>query len=149
MSEEIDALGEAELHAEMQGYLRGKQRQRWHYITKPYVSDVAYHCDGRIEFSGDSSELDVLRGLVATNRRRKQRRSEGAKAAAKTRARRRELKIYRIASRMDFVPAKNCEVCGKRLSDETSRERGIGSECWGRVLAAIELMCENDGGVAV
>jgi hypothetical protein len=75
--------------------------------------------------------------------RRRERRSEAAKRAAVTRARRVQANVYRIADKIiaggeTGGPSQKCNICGKGLNDTESIYRGIGSDCWQDVLAAIE-----------
>ena len=62
--------------------------------------------------------------------------------AAETRRRRRAIRCDLVAARisMGFTsrgPAERCVICGRHLSDEASRRRGVGPECWGQVLATL------------
>ena len=146
MTDEINAMSESELYADMQIHLKGKPRQRWTFIRSVSAAGkITYNSDGSIECErGSIPEIEVLRALVETNRRRKLRRSEAAKKAAKTKAIRRRHKIYDIANRLEFRPGVKCEVCGKKLSDDKSRERGIGTECWQDIMKCIESIAEVD-----
>jgi hypothetical protein len=82
---------------------------------------------------------------------RHDRRSRAAKKAAATNAERRALKVRiiaeRIAARQATGPARFCFVCRKKLTDQQSVNRGIGSECWQTVLAQVEqvLRASSDG----
>ena len=40
----------------------------------------------------------------------------------------------RLADGGEFTPGTNCEICGKGLDDPQSLARGIGSDCWQRVM---------------
>ena len=91
---------------------------------------------------------DIVRPLVMGvygrgEARKKQRRAEGARKSGATRKRRAEKKLYEIVDRIvaghTYGPAHTCALCDKDLSDPQSIERGIGSDCWQRVLATIEL----------
>jgi len=91
---------------------------------------------------------DVVRAAVqAADERCRERRSQAAKKAAVTRARRQEQQIYATAQRIianeKTGPRDNCVICGKGLSDPESIERGIGSECWQHVLDQIERLKEG------
>lgn len=85
---------------------------------------------------------DVVREAVeAANERRRHRRREAAKKAAATRRKRRDRAVYEAAARLRsdgrLSPANNCAICGKALDDPDSVQRGIGSDCWQAVLAAL------------
>jgi hypothetical protein len=69
-------------------------------------------------------------------------RSLTARRAGAARARRRERTVYDIVTEHlrtgAFQSAHSCKCCGKELTDPASIARGIGSECWQRVLDQIE-----------
>jgi hypothetical protein len=88
---------------------------------------------------------DIVRAAVQkADAEQREARSNAAKKAAMTRARRQERKIYATAQRIianeKTGPRNNCVICGKGLSDAESIERGIGSECWQDVLKQIERL---------
>jgi hypothetical protein len=60
---------------------------------------------------------------------------------AATQSERRALKVQIIAKRIVAAqatgPRTSCYVCGRGLADPQSIGRGIGSECWSDVLAAL------------
>ena len=35
-------------------------------------------------------------------------------------------------------PAEKCALCGRKLNDETSKARGVGSECWRHFVFLVE-----------
>jgi uncharacterized protein DUF6011 len=53
-----------------------------------------------------------------------------------------EQKVYAAARALvegrALGPRDSCAICGKELSDPDSIARGIGAECWQRVLLAME-----------
>lgn len=88
---------------------------------------------------------DVVRAAVqAAECRRHERRSQAAKKAAETRRRRTAKKVHdaamRIVHSQHLGPRMNCYICGRSLDDPDSITRGIGSDCWQDVLAALEQM---------
>jgi hypothetical protein len=83
----------------------------------------------------------VKAAVEAADARRHERKSQAAKKAAETRARRREKKVYSVVTRLlaadPIGPRINCIVCGRGLTDAQSIDRGIGSECWQDILKGI------------
>lgn len=83
---------------------------------------------------------------------RHQRRSEGAKQGAVTRASRQQKRVWEIARRCVAAqatgPRDHCYVCGRSLTDPDSIERGIGSECWQDVLSAVDAIRSKQSGVS-
>jgi hypothetical protein len=67
-----------------------------------------------------------------------QRRKEAAARASETRRRRKEAEYYSVADQLirgiTFGPRDRCRICKKALTDQQSRLRGIGPECWERVV---------------
>jgi hypothetical protein len=53
---------------------------------------------------------------------------------------------YKPAKVTQFEPGRHCYVCGRHLDDPSAIDRGIGSECWQGVLAAIDQ--KKSGGAA-
>jgi len=97
---------------------------------------------------GDFTTAEIVRAFFSAFVSWHERRSESAKRAAKTAARRRELRVYKAAEALKnnrLTPSPNCRICGRALADRESIDRGIGSECWGRVLAALECMRAAEG----
>ena len=68
-----------------------------------------------------------------------QRRKEAAARAAETRRRRKEAEYYAVADQLirgiTFGPRSHCRICKKALTDQQSCLRGIGPECWERVVS--------------
>jgi Family of unknown function (DUF6011) len=96
---------------------------------------------------------DMVRSAVlAAIERSRQRRSEAAKKAAKTRALRQERKVYAIAQKLQlghkYGPSSICVVCDKDLADPESIERGIGSDCWQKVMAKLTELTRPAAGAA-
>jgi hypothetical protein len=103
---------------------------------------------GRLIAGFPLADLQVLAGtafvrsaILGAIERRRIKRSQAAKEAAKTRAKRQELRVYYVAKRIlankPVGPRRNCYICGRGLGDPVSIERGIGSECWDGVLKVI------------
>jgi hypothetical protein len=84
---------------------------------------------------------DVVRAVFTAYAQRHARRSERATRASVTRKQRQERAVYRAAEDLKankLTPRQTCRICGRGLSDPDSFNRGIGSECWGHVLALLE-----------
>ena len=86
---------------------------------------------------------DLVRAAVtAADERKRQRRQASARKAAATRKRRNERLVHETAQRVArdeaCGPRTACVVCGRRLDDPRSVQRGIGPECWQRILDAVE-----------
>jgi len=90
----------------------------------------------------------VRAAVLAADARKHERRSRAAKKAAQTRGQHRQRRIQCIAkqaaARNQTGQRQRCCVCGKRLSERTSR-RGIGSECWQDVLREVEALLQPAG----
>jgi Family of unknown function (DUF6011) len=104
--------------------------------------DVGIRKDGTLYNPNGYPDEVVREAVQAADERRRLRRSEAAKKAAETRRQRQEKRVYDVANRIvqgqEFGPRNNCVICGKGVDDPRSIERGIGSDCWQRVLTAIE-----------
>jgi hypothetical protein len=107
-----------------------------------YFEDVGFLADGSLYNPNGYPEETVRRSIEDAQARITAARKASAAKAALTRKRRRERQIYSIAKKIlakQFLgPRRRCAICEKVLSDPVSIERGIGSECWGHVLEAIE-----------
>lgn len=90
--------------------------------------------------NGYPDEL-VRAAVLAADADDHERRSQAARKAAVTRRARTERLVYQAAKQLlagrRFGPAAKCVICRKGLSDDASIERGIGSECWQDVPAAM------------
>jgi hypothetical protein len=105
------------------------------------LRDVGILADGTL-YNPNGYPEDVVRSAVlAAIERKKKRRSDGAKKAAATRAIRMERRVYEVARNLGlnckYGPRGRCYICDKELGDQQSIERGIGSDCWDRVMKAI------------
>jgi hypothetical protein len=70
---------------------------------------------------------------------RRARREDNIRESADTRTRRRADRLWQAAELWRdgaLTPSNRCRCCGRPLTDPESIARSIGSECWGRVLAA-------------
>jgi hypothetical protein len=103
--------------------------------------DVGILADGTLHNPHGYPE-DVVRSAVsAAIERGKKDRSDAAKKAAVTRGVRMERKVYEVVRQLGlghkYGPSASCCICGKLLDDPQSIERGIGSNCWQRVMKAM------------
>lgn len=143
-------MGDCDLRAEMIEHLKGKSKQAWRYVFHIAPDGTTVRLDGARFENGRATcdqpdrftERDVLVAMVSANRRVAERRSKAAHSAAATRKRRHDLKVGRVVEELrwgkKFGPRRDCYICRKPLSDDASRERGIGPECWQGALAVIE-----------
>jgi hypothetical protein len=115
------------------------------------ISNVAIRIvDGELVATYDktveTSDQRVIELVAEAEARRHERRSEAAKQAAITRSHRKKRLIYQWAEAflrgVSLVdkPSSHCHICGKRMSDQESQKRGIGSDCWQQVLRQAEAM---------
>jgi hypothetical protein len=97
--------------------------------------------DGSLHNPNGYDEALVRQAIREATERLQKRRSEAAKRAALTRERRHQRRVYEIARRIvareSLGPREHCACCGKGLTDAEAIIRGIGSDCWQHVLAAI------------
>ena len=123
----------------------------WREIT--YDGQTLHHIgikiDGTLWNPNGYPEGMVRTAIAGAEARAHERRSKAAHKAAATRARRRVLKINRIVQEYQakgvLQPARTCRICSRGLSDQESIDRGIGSECWQDVLAAITAQTAAEG----
>jgi len=112
--------------------------------TQITLRNVGILTDGTLHNPHGYPEDIVRAAIKAAEARVHERRSNAAKKAAITRARRQERKILetarRIVANAKIGPRDNCIVCGRGLGDPESINRGIGSECWQDVLNQIERL---------
>ena len=132
-----------------------KGKARWTWLKHPsgliHRPAIRVQSGNIIEASsadGTSPALVVeaaYRALAAKHKRK----SDAAKQGARTRARRQDSELYRIAKQTliggETGPNEKCLLCGRHLGDAASIERGIGSECWGKVLAQVEVISKQVG----
>ena len=107
------------------------------------LEEVGIYADGTLRNPHGYPEDDVREAVMDAVARWRANRSEAAKKAAATRARRRELLVHQIARRIverTFEPGQHCALCRRGLTDPASQARGIGPECWEDVLRAVETL---------
>ncbi|MFY9211196.1 MAG: DUF6011 domain-containing protein [Aestuariivita sp.] len=131
---------------------RGK---RWYWVWAPEQADGRFHDvgidkDGSLYNPNGYPEGEVRAAIAEAEQRRKEKRSRAAKKAAETRRKRREAQVYEVAKAIlggrQLLPSMNCRLCGRGMSDEESRARAIGPECWQGVLEEVERL--RQGGAA-
>jgi hypothetical protein len=130
--------------ADEEGTATGIKPGRWRFIIHDGVqyASVGINPDGTLHNPNGYPEDKVRAAITFACDRRHQRRSEAARKAAETRARRRERKVTEIVTLLRsggrLTPAANCRICRRPVDDPESVARGIGSDCWQDILAAIE-----------
>jgi Family of unknown function (DUF6011) len=106
------------------------------------LHDIGVERDGTLWNPRGYPEDRVRAAVALADGGRAERRSRAAKRAAETRRRRVERTVYAVSRAIvaghTYGPRLSCVVCGKGLGDPQSIERGIGSDCWQRVLDTIE-----------
>jgi hypothetical protein len=109
--------------------------------------NVAVLSDGSLHNPNGYDEAVVREAIRQAEELRRTRRSNAAKKAAITRQRRRERRTYHVAkgiiAQRNYGPRQHCVICGKGVGNRESIARGIGSECWQRVLESISQQAEN------
>lgn len=126
---------------------------RFEHVTYDGTTATAERAD-RIQGSSiEQITVDQAAVLVAVTKeleRWKRWRSEAAKKATVTKALRKTARFKQVVSILRaqgmLQPRDHCAICGKRLTDSVSKQRGIGPECWtgvtGLLMTAKRL--END-----
>jgi hypothetical protein len=113
----------------------------WHKGTETLLKNVGILADGTLHNPNGYPEDVVRSTILEAIERGKKRRSDAAKKAAVTRGIRLERKVYEVVRQLGlghkYGPAAICCICGKGLDDPQSIERGIGSDCWQRVMKAM------------
>ena len=123
---------------------------KWRWVKHGEVKlyDIGIDDDGTLHNPNGYDEQTVREAIQSAKEEETRRRKEAAKKASETRRKRREKEVYRIAKA--FVegratgPRSRCRVCGRKVTDHESIERGIGSECWQSVLEIIYQICDED-----
>jgi Family of unknown function (DUF6011) len=114
---------------------------KWVHYSGQTLRQVGILPDGTLHNPNGYPEDIVRAAVLEADERCRIHRSEAAKKAAETRARRREKKVYSVVTRLlaahPVGPQNNCTICGRGLADAESINRGIGSECWQDVLKAL------------
>ena len=108
----------------------------------PTMRDVGILADGTLHNPNGYPEDVVRVAVLAAIERKRQRRSESAKKAARTRAIRKEQKVYEVARKLQlghrYGPTTHCIICNTEMTDPESIERGIGPCCFQLVMAKIQ-----------
>jgi hypothetical protein len=99
--------------------------------------------DGSLWNPNGYPEERIREAVLAANERHLAKRSKAAQEGAKTRAARQQRQtaqlVKRYLSGQHIVgPLPNCAICGKAIDDQQSIERGVGSDCWQKLLQAVE-----------
>jgi hypothetical protein len=124
----------------------------WIRAPKPYrvLYKVGILADGALHNPNGYPEDIVRSAVLEAIERQKKRRSDSAKKAAKTRAIRMEKLVYEVVQKLKlghkYGPASHCILCKTALGDPESIERGIGSDCWQRVLKAMTEVQQAETG---
>ena len=105
---------------------------------------IGRNSDGTL-WNPDGHPEDIVRELIEDiEKEQAERRSQGAKEAAKTRQRRQHNRIWSAAKTLlagkGIGERASCAICLRGLTDPESMKRGIGSECWQYVLTAVEQL---------
>jgi hypothetical protein len=118
----------------------------WKYIEygDRKLYSVGILRDGTLHNPNNYPETDVRAAVETASELLHERRSKAAKLAAKTKEKRNQLMVWRVARRLlqneQIEPSLNCVICGKGLGDQESIARSIGSDCWQHVLQTITKM---------
>lgn len=122
---------------------------KYRWVRKPgarftggdVLYDVGILADGTLHNPKGYPEDIVRAAVLEAVERGKKRRSDAAKKGTQTRAIRMEKKVYEVVQKLrlghKYGPRANCIICEKELGDQQSIERGIGSDCWQRVMNAM------------
>ena len=106
------------------------------------MENVGILADGTLHNPNGYPEDLVRAAIAGAEARRTTRRKEAAGRAAATRQRRQAKRVYDVARKVAnggmFGPSGKCVICHRAVDDEASVKRGVGSDCWQLVLAAIE-----------
>jgi hypothetical protein len=144
---------EHDLSADELAFLVGRLNRRPTASVRGHVSDL-----GHIVVSADYTDIveataerpcstaRIVRALHDGMRAQHDKRSAQARRAAITRAKRKERLVYEAARALKenrLTPRDDCRCCGRWLSDPESKGRGIGSECWQQVLAALKQRADK------
>jgi hypothetical protein len=114
---------------------------KWVHHEGRYYYSVGIRADGTLINPRNYPEDTVRAAIAAAEERARVRRSEAARKAAVTRKARMDAKVYEVATGIvegnTYGPARSCVCCWKALGDPESIRRGIGSDCWQKVLKLI------------
>jgi hypothetical protein len=123
-------------------------RQHYHWralYAEPGVGvyrNVWIEEDGSLHNPHQYPDEEVRVAVLKADARQVARKTEASERAVATRRRRQAAKIHeaakRILSKIGIGKQDRCFCCSKVLTDATSIDRGIGSDCWQHVLVAME-----------
>jgi Family of unknown function (DUF6011) len=122
---------------------------RWRFVTheEQRLYKVGVRQDGSLDNPNGYPEDLVRAAIQSAEARWREYRSQAATKAAATRRRRTEQKVYSVSQAIIdghvYGPRQHCVICRKGLDDPDSIERGIGSDCWQRVLLCIEIRVQK------
>jgi hypothetical protein len=129
----------------------GLSRWQWIHHKGRRIAQPELRITGQVITSAGAADGTspsiVVRAILNAVEDVHARRSEAAIRAAATRATRQQRRVYEAARRLRdhaLTPRTSCRICGRPLSDQESRARGIGTECWQAVLTVL-----NDGDVTI
>jgi hypothetical protein len=112
------------------------------FVIRPMISADKVLSQPSGEEITDPWLLDRLRRMALRSATKESmKRRWGSLKAVQTRKFRAEEKIAKMLAELEKEraarPSKLCRMCWRRLSDPASRERGIGPECWGKLLGLV------------
>jgi hypothetical protein len=118
-------------------------RWRWVIGKGEYLKfdEVWIESDGSLHNPRGYPEDLARAAVLEADAQEYMRKSGASKRAAETRRERQEERIYqaarRIVTAMGIGQQRRCYCCRRGLTDSESIARGIGSECWQKVLDAV------------
>jgi hypothetical protein len=120
-------------------------RYRWVHDPddrRNILYDVGILADGSLHNPNRYDADLVRRAVQVVEAARQARRREAAQKAVATKVRWRQVRLDKLAR--DYIagrlaPGDRCRICRRAITDEISRQRGIGPECWQ------DLLCRCEG----
>ena len=121
---------------------------RWYRSNGTVFHNVSLEHDSEniVSFSCDEDDKEAAKaGLLAVLISEKAKRSEAVKKAAETRRQRTKARVYEVARAWIGAnrAAMRCRICGKKMTDDESILRGVGSDCWQDVLSVIKQLTKG------
>jgi hypothetical protein len=142
----------------MQTDAKSIKHYRWHGLRNesgtgpPYFYDVGIEPDGGVYNPHGYPEEAARAAALRADERKAAKIAQNRAAGAVKRRQRREKRIYDAAKHIledeGVGQLERCYCCTKGLSDPESMRRGIGSECWQKVLDAVAELQARDRAVA-
>jgi hypothetical protein len=123
-----------------------EDQDRGHKIHSVDVRMVAGELVVVYDQSVDTTTARIIELVAAAEARRHQRRSKASQRAAETRSHRKDYLVknwadsYLRGQDMLSQPSDRCHICNRRIYDQASRQRGVGTDCWQEVLRVAESM---------